>query len=180
MTEQSQKQAREMLGFVDSDWASDPDSRRSIGGYVFLLNGAAVAWKCGKQPCVAHSSAEGEFIAASKASLEAIWLRRLLTGLGHPPSGPTHLFEDNEACIMMSDTSVHKARSKHIDLRIWSLKDQVASGVVRLLSCPTAYMHADIFTKALPSWTFALHRAVLCGDAPPSVQVPLALRTKAA
>jgi hypothetical protein len=172
VTELSGAQAREMLGFVDSDWASDPDSRRSIGGYVFLLNGAAISWKCGKQPCVAHSSAEGEFMAASKASIEAVWLRRLLTGLGHAPSGPTHVFEDNEACIMMSDSAVHKNRSKHIDLRIWSLKEQVATGVVRLLSCPTAHMHADIFTKALPSWTFALHRSVLCGDAPPSVQVP--------
>lgn len=174
VTELLGAQAREMLGFVDSDWASDPDSRRSIGGYVFLLNGAAISWKCGKQTCVAHSSAEGEFMAASKASLEAIWLRRLLTGLGHPPSGPTHVFEDNEACIMMSDSAVHKNRSKHIDLRIWSLKEQVSTGVVRLLSCPTAHMHADIFTKALPPWTFALHRSVLCGDAPPSVQVPLA------
>ena len=51
---------------------------------------------------------------------------------------------------MMSDTSVHKARSKHIDLRIWRLKDQVASGVVRLLSCPTAHESAACTRSSSP------------------------------
>jgi len=44
----------------------------SYGGYVFLLNVAEISWKCGNQPCVAHSSAEGGFMAASKASIETI------------------------------------------------------------------------------------------------------------
>ena len=47
-----------LVGFVDSDLASDPDGRRSIEGYVFLLAGGAVSWKCRKQPCVAMSTAE--------------------------------------------------------------------------------------------------------------------------
>ena len=51
------------------------DSRRSIGGYVFMLDGgAAVSWKARQQNYIAHSSAEGEFMVASKAFLEAIWL----------------------------------------------------------------------------------------------------------
>ena len=63
-------------------------------------------------------------------------------------------------------------RSKHIDLRIWSLKDQVAAGAIRLMPYPTAHTHADIFTKSLSPWTFALHRDVLFGELSLSLSLP--------
>ena len=53
-----------VLGYVDSDWASDIRHRRSISGIVFKLAGAAIAWKCRVQPTVSLSSTEAEFLAA--------------------------------------------------------------------------------------------------------------------
>jgi hypothetical protein len=167
-----------MEGFVDADWASDADSRRSIGGYVFMINGGAVSWKAKQQNCIAHSSAEGEFMAASKASLEAIWLRRLLKSCGAPQPRATTLYEDNRACQLMSESPAHRERSKHIDLRVYSLKEQVKNGVVRLFECPTTCMTADVFTKSLPGPKFIEHREVLLGNALPTA--PRALRAAAA
>jgi hypothetical protein len=166
-----------MEGFVDADWASDADSRRSIGGYVFMINGGAVSWKAKQQNCIAHSSAEGEFMAASKASLEAIWLRRLLKSCGAPQPRATTLYEDNRACQLMSESPAHRERSKHIDLRVYSLKEQVKNGVVRLFECPTTCMTADVFTKSLPGPKFIEHREVLLGNALPTA--PRALRAAA-
>jgi hypothetical protein len=71
-----------LWGFVDSDWAGCPDSRRSTTGFTLMLNGAAVAWKSKRQSVVALSSAEAEFIAASALVQEVIYTRRLLENLG--------------------------------------------------------------------------------------------------
>ena len=65
-------------GYCDSDWAGDLDNRRSTSGYVFMLAGAAVSWKSRRQPTVALSSTEAEYMVVTKASEEAIWLRHLL------------------------------------------------------------------------------------------------------
>ena len=110
-------------GFVDADWASGTYSRRGIGGYVFMINGRAVSWTAKQQSCIAHSSAEGEFMAASKASLEANWLRRLLKSCGAPQPRATTIYQDNRACQLMSQSPAHRERSKHIDLHVYSLKE---------------------------------------------------------
>ena len=81
-----------LWGFVDSDWAGCPDSRRSTSGYTLMLNGAAVSWKSKRQPVVALSTAEAEFIAASSMVQEVIYARRLLERLRFPQTDPTPIF----------------------------------------------------------------------------------------
>eukprot|EP00253_Pinus_taeda_P029077 PITA_29077 len=61
-------------GFVDVDWAGDLDQRRFASGYVFNLFGGAVSWMSKKQSVVALSTIEAEYIAATHASKEAVWL----------------------------------------------------------------------------------------------------------
>jgi Reverse transcriptase (RNA-dependent DNA polymerase) len=53
-------------GYCDSDWASNVDDRRSITGYTFLAAGAAVSWQTKKQPTVALSTVEAEYMSASR------------------------------------------------------------------------------------------------------------------
>lgn len=64
-------------GYSDADWAGDVSDRRSVTGYVFLLQGGAVAWNSRKQPTVALSTTEAEYMALATATQEAIWLRSL-------------------------------------------------------------------------------------------------------
>jgi Reverse transcriptase (RNA-dependent DNA polymerase) len=160
--------ANRLLGFADSDWAADRISRRSVGSWVYLLNGGAVSWKSKQHPCVAVSTSEAEFMSASKAALEAVWLRRILADAGAPQASPTPLYEDNRSCRLMSENPVHRERSKHIDIRVYSLREQVERGVVRLIDCPTADMTADALTKALPAPAFIKHRQCMRGHSPPS------------
>jgi hypothetical protein len=88
-------------GFVDADWASDINDRKSTSGFVFMLGGAAVSWSSKKQTTVALSSTEAEYIAASNAGKEALWLRRLLTDLGIDSTQPTTLHVDNQSAIVL-------------------------------------------------------------------------------
>jgi hypothetical protein len=53
-----------VIGYVDSDYASDLDKRRSLRGYVFTLPGCAISWKATLQPTIALSTTEVEYMAA--------------------------------------------------------------------------------------------------------------------
>jgi len=59
--------------YVDSDWGGDRTDRKSISGYVGLIDGGAVSWGSKKQTSVSLSTVEVEFIAASTAVKEILW-----------------------------------------------------------------------------------------------------------
>ena len=70
-----------LVGFTDSDWVGSVVDRKSTSGCCFSLGSTAVSWFSGKNKSVALSSAEVEYMAASQASYEALWLRKLLVNL---------------------------------------------------------------------------------------------------
>ena len=69
-----------MIRFSDVDWAGDVDDhdRHSTIGNLFLMAGAAIDWFSKRQPVVALSITEAEYVALSAATQEAVWLNRLL------------------------------------------------------------------------------------------------------
>ena len=64
------------LAFADADWGGDMDTRRSTTGYLFKVFGGAVAWKSRRQPTVALSTTEAEYMASADASRQAISQQR--------------------------------------------------------------------------------------------------------
>ena len=141
-----------LWGYVDSDWAGCPDSRRSTSGFVFMLNGAAISWRSKRQPTVALSSAEAEFISASSMVQEVIFLRKFLSNLGFPQTAPTPVFADNETCIAWSEGSVGGSdRAKHVDLRMHFVHEARAAGHLQLVKIESRLNGADILTKASTS-----------------------------
>jgi hypothetical protein len=141
--------ANTLWGYVDSDWAGCPDSRRSTSGFVFMLNGAAISWRSKRQATVALSSAEAEFISASAMVQEVIYLRKFLSNLGFPQTAPTPVFADNETCIAWSEGSVGGSeRAKHVDLRVHFVHEARAAGHLLLRKVDSKLNAADILTKA--------------------------------
>ena len=65
-------QEPKLLGYTDSDWAGNLDTRKSTSGYLFILFGGAVSWKSARQSIVATSSTEAEYIACTDAAKEAL------------------------------------------------------------------------------------------------------------
>src|SRR5215216_7884520 len=66
-------------GYTDVSYLNDSDDSKSQSGYVFVMNGGAVSWKSSKQDTVASSSTEAEYIVASEATKEAVWIRNFLS-----------------------------------------------------------------------------------------------------
>lgn len=138
-----------LRGYVDADWASDVNDRKSTSGFVFLLGGAAISWSSKKQSSVALSSTEAEYIAGAHATKEAVWLRRLLADLGLDARSPTTLFIDNQSAIAIARNPEFHDRTKHIDIRHHFLRQKVEAEEVSLEYVPTNEQIADVLTKGL-------------------------------
>src|ERR1700678_1158191 len=145
-------------GYADADWAGDPADRRSVTGYVFHLCKTTVSWKSKKQPTVAGSTTEGEYMAAYFAASEAIWLRGLLAELGCPQETPTVIWSDNQSCIAIAKNPTLKSRAKHIDIKYHFLRERVTSGEIILKYVATQHQVADILTKPLGRSSFEIFR----------------------
>lgn len=141
---------RNPFGYVDADWASDINDRRSITGYVFVLANGAVSWSSKKQTSVALSSTEAEYMAASAATKEAIWIRTLIRELNMIPSPkPTLLLLDNQSAMSLAKNSVFHDRTKHISIRHHFIREQLEMGEVAVDYISTNAQVADILTKGL-------------------------------
>lgn len=142
----------DLHGYCDADWAGDESDRRSMTGYVFIMQGGAVTWNSKKQPTVALSTTEAEYMAMSTASQEAIWLRNLGAELfGDKCKTQINIFGDNKSALQLSEkTTTFHPRTKHIDIRHHFVRDNVNNGIVKFTYTATDDMTADILTKALP------------------------------
>lgn len=114
---------RTILGYADPDWGGCLDTRQSTTGYLFQTFGGPVAWKSRRQSTTALSTAEAEYMSSADATRQAIWLKLLLSDLGHKLKRPLPILNDNNAAILLSKNPVHHDRSKHIDMRHHFLRD---------------------------------------------------------
>jgi hypothetical protein len=146
----SSKTPPRLYGYCDADWASCPDDRVSISGYVFYLGDGAISWSSKKQPSVAVSTTEAEYMAASHACREAIWLRRLAAGMRVPmEEGGTLLMVDNKSAIQLAKNQTYHGRTKHIEIHHHIVREKVERGVLVVEYCPTEEQVADVLTKGL-------------------------------
>lgn len=139
----------QLVGYTDSDWAGCVDDRKSMSANVFLIGGSAVAWCSKKQHSVALSSTEAEYISATGATCQAIWLRRILKDLGIVQDHPTTVYCDSKSAINLSKNPVMNSRSKHIELKYHFIRDMVSQGEVKLEFCGTNEQLTDLLTKAV-------------------------------
>ena len=147
------------IGYTDSDFQSDKDSRKSTSGNVFTLEGGAISWRSIKQSCVADSIIEAEYVTASEAAKEAVWLRNFLLNLGEVPSAqlPITLYCDNSGAVANSKEPRTHKRVKHIERKYHLIRDIMHRGDVVVTKIASADNLADPFMKSLPAKTFDSH-----------------------
>ena len=114
-----------------------------------------------KQKSVALNTAEAEYIAASIACCEAVWLRKLFSELFGHVLDTTVILCHNQSGIRLSENPVFHDRSKHIDIRYHFIRDTVQRGVVRLDHIGTDEQVADILTNPLGRVKFLTFREKL-------------------
>jgi hypothetical protein len=146
-----------LLGFCDSDWAGDSDTRRSTTGYVFMLNGGSISWSSRLQQTVAASTTEAEYMAAAYATKEALWLQSLMRDF-NVETRTVVIKSDNQAAISLIQNPITSARSKHIDVIYHFTRERASRGDVTFTYVSTKDNVADILTKALEKPLFEVCR----------------------
>ena len=125
-----QDKSLEPIRYTNSDFQSDK-SRKSTSGYVFTLGGGAISWRSVKQSSIADSTMEAEYIVASEAAKEAVWLRNFLMDLGVVPSAQSTitLYYDNRGAIAANskEPKSHK-REKYIERKYHLIQEIVNKG----------------------------------------------------
>ena len=105
------------VGYSDSDHAGDIDTSKSMSGILFFLGECLVSWQSVKQQVVALSSCEAEYIAASTASTQALWLARLLGDLLGRDTEAMEVRVDSKSTLALAKNPIFHERSKHIRVR---------------------------------------------------------------
>ncbi|XP_074383534.1 secreted RxLR effector protein 161-like [Apium graveolens] len=132
-----------LTGFSDSDYASSCGDRRSTSGMVFYLSENLITWISQKQRCVALSTCEAEFMAATAAACQV------------------NLYIDNKSAIDLAKNPVFHGRSKHIDVRYHFIRECVERGEIVINHISFDKQCADILTKAMATAKFEEMRSLL-------------------
>ena len=142
------------IGYVDSDFASDLDKRRSTTGYVFTMANGPICWRSILQPTVALSTTEAEYMAMAEAIKEAIWTLGLIADLG-VKQRKIDVHCDSQSAIYLAKYQVHHARTKHIDVRYHFVREIIAEGEILVKKIASADNPADMLTKVVGASKFS-------------------------
>jgi len=133
-------------GYVDLDFTSDLEKRKSTTGYVFIIAEGAVSWVSKLQTFVALSTTEAEYMAATQACKEAIWMKKLIEELGHKQEKILLYCNSQSALHIARNPSFH-SRTKHIDVQYHFVCEVVEDGSVDFQKVHTKENSADALTK---------------------------------
>ena len=146
-----------VFGCVDSDWASDKNDRKSIGGYLITIGNCLVDWQSKKQGTIALSSTEAEYMAYSDAGSSIKYLLMLITEVVGSCPRPAILYEDNTGAIHLVNNDHIGKRTKHIDIKYRFVNALVKEGQLKAEFIRSEDNAADIMTKHVVEKLFVKH-----------------------
>ena len=147
-----------LYGCTDSGWGGNVADRKSTSGGCYCLGSAMISWFSRKQSSVVLSTAEAEYIASYSANCEAIWLRKLMSGLFDLELDTTVILCDNQSFIKMTKNPVFHDKSKHIEIHYFYIRDMVHKGAIKHQYVSTDEQVADVLTKPLSRVKFEYFR----------------------
>ncbi|XP_025693090.1 uncharacterized mitochondrial protein AtMg00810-like [Arachis hypogaea] len=137
--------------YSDSDWAGDPDDRKSTSGYCIFLGTNLISWTSKKQTVVARSSTEAEYRSMAEAVAELTWIKTMMRELLHPLPEAPMLYCDNLSAVLLAANPILHSKSKHFEIDLHFVRDFVNSKAIQVSHIPGSVQVADILTKAIPS-----------------------------
>lgn len=174
--------------WVDSDYATNVDTRRSRAGFLGYLNKNLVAYNSALQnaqlltkhhglklpttvmddeplPTMVTVTCIAEYMTMSIVVKEMIWIYILLKTMGINVEKPCIVYEDNRAAIKIAENATSTRRSKHIDIRHhFIIREHVDNDTIKVVPVSTTEQRADIMTKLLGKELFTRFRDIITSD----------------
>ncbi|KAJ0805060.1 putative RNA-directed DNA polymerase [Helianthus annuus] len=143
----------DLIAFSDSDFGGcKKDGKSTTAGCQFLGN-RLVTWQCKKQTCVATSTCEAEYIAASSCCSQVLWIQQQMRDYGFEFL-TTPIYVDNEAALQITRNPVQHSKTKHIDIKYHFIRDCFEKRLIDVVHIHTDHQRADLFTKAFDKSRF--------------------------
>lgn len=160
-----------LSGYCDSDWAGDPNTRRSSTGYVVFLGDNPISWSLKKQGAVSRSSTEVEYRALANCAVDIAWIRQIMCDLHMTLLEAPIIHSDNMSALALSANPVLHSRIKHLEIDYHFVRERVQCRDLVVQYIPTDGQVADILTKGLHSPVFIRHRSNLrLGNNPAEIE----------
>ena len=160
----------QVYGYIDSSYMSEEQTLCRFG-VNYYINGMSVYEMSRRLPDHYLSSTEAEYYACSIGTCEGKFLVMTLTAMGETQSGPLLVGQDNKSCIQIAENpGRHHGRTKHIELRIRWIEDEIKKEKLALIYVPTGLMVADVLTKPLSYEAFARHSSYMKGAIFPEME----------
>lgn len=118
-----------------------------------------MSWRSSKQDMVVDSTTEVEYIAASEAGKEGVWVKNFVSDLGvvQSVSNPLDLYCDNSGAIVQVKEPQNYRKTQHILRRFNLIRDIVERGDVNICKVQIDSNVSDPLTKPLPRPKHAAH-----------------------
>lgn len=142
-----------LVGFLDANYASNVDNRRSQTGFVFTLFHTAISWKSSLQHVVALSTTELEFLAVTEVVKEGIWLLGLISEFGIIQNF-VEIKCDNQSAVHLVKHAIFHERSKHIDIRLHFVRNLISKETIFVSKVHTEENATDFLTKVVNAEKF--------------------------
>lgn len=137
-----------MSCFIDVDWASSSNDRRSTSAF---LGSNIISWSSTKQRVVSRSGTESEYRGLANAAAEVLWLHTLLIELQIPLLPRPVLICDNISTLHLAANLVLHARTKHIEIDFHFVHERVMDTILTIDYTPSSDQLTDTMTNPLPS-----------------------------
>ena len=123
-----------------------------------------VFWRTTKQRSLSLSTCESEYMALLALAQEVLFLKHVFERVNYKTTLPI-LFSDNQEAICVAHKTASKSRAKHIDIKVYLVREQIRSGKMTLTYLPLTAMVADVLTKGLPRVRLAQICKLIFGSA---------------
>jgi hypothetical protein len=155
-----------ITGKSDSEYAADPETRRSVSGGTTFLCGSPVMARSRMQKCITLSVTEAEFVSACETVQDMLFCMRVIESMGLSVQKPMLLELDNRGAVDLVNSWSATGRTRHIATRINFLRELKAEGLISVQWISNVEMSSDIFTKNVGGADFVRHRSVYVRDGP--------------
>ncbi len=150
-------------GRSDSDYATNPDDRRSVSGGRVFVNDVPISFRSVTQKFVMLSVTEAEIAAGVMVAQDMLYVYRLMESLELEVELPMVLEMDNSGAVDIANSWSVGGRTRHVDVRNYFLRELKDQGLLAIKHIAGEQNDADIFTKNVTSAIFDRHVPLYVG-----------------